>query len=244
MEYLHVKNWQTYQHYRDRNPPWIKLHYEIMTSSDWVMLADANKLLAVVCMLVASRHEGRVPLDLDYIKRVAYLDKKPDLTPLIKCGFLIVDSNSKQALATARPETETYREETEYSNRGIFPKPENVSTEIWEAFTLHRKAKRAKITKLVMEGIISEAAKAGWTLEAALTESCQRNWQSFKAEWVTKGNQNGKTTGTNGKSKSQRAKEAGDRALARLGIESNSDQEDDGAMLRQLEYIREGTGTA
>ena len=49
MQYYRVKNWERFQHYKDRNPPWIKLHYEIMTSADWVMLADASKLLMMVC---------------------------------------------------------------------------------------------------------------------------------------------------------------------------------------------------
>jgi len=35
---LKVKNWEKYQHYKDRNPPWIKLHFELLTSADWVPL--------------------------------------------------------------------------------------------------------------------------------------------------------------------------------------------------------------
>ena len=115
MQYLKIKNWEKYQHYKDRNPPWIKLHYELMTSADWVMLADASKLLAVVCMMIASRNDGKVPNDPKYIKRVAYLDKMPNLTPLIDSGFLInllADASTLQA--DARPETyRTYRTDTD-----------------------------------------------------------------------------------------------------------------------------------
>lgn len=114
MQYYRVRNWERFQHYKDRNPPWIKLHFEILTSPDWVMLADASKLLAVVCMLVASRNEGKVPADPHYFKRVAYLDKLPDLTPLIESGFLeklqAPASESKRSQAVVRPETETESE--------------------------------------------------------------------------------------------------------------------------------------
>jgi hypothetical protein len=117
MEFYRVKNWERFQHYKDRSPPWIKRHFEIMTSQDWVMLADASKLLMVICMLVASRNEGKVPADPHYFKRVAYLDKLPDFKPLLNCGFLenpLADaSESKQTIADARPETETYSTETE-----------------------------------------------------------------------------------------------------------------------------------
>ena len=30
----------------------------------------------------------------------------------------------------------------------------------------------------------TEADKAGWTLEQALSECCLRGWQAFKADWV------------------------------------------------------------
>lgn len=113
-----VRNWEQFQHYKDRNPPWIKLHFALLSSEDWVTLDDASKLLAVVCMLIASRNNGMVPNNPAYLKRVAYLDRLPKLKPLIDCGFLEnvqADDSSLQApdsgaLADARPETETETE--------------------------------------------------------------------------------------------------------------------------------------
>lgn len=122
MEYLYVRNWSKFQHYHDRNPPWIKLHFELLSSQDWVMLADASKALAVACMLLASRDGGRIPHDEKYIKRVAYMESV-DFKPLLECGFLA--SKQEQMLATARPETETYseyREETEKRKKNGFSK--------------------------------------------------------------------------------------------------------------------------
>jgi uncharacterized protein YdaU (DUF1376 family) len=64
--------------------------------------------------------------------------------------------------------------------------PEGVSTKVWESFVDARKAKKAPITELVIADIKKQAALAGWTLDAALTETVIRGWRSFKAEWVTK----------------------------------------------------------
>ena len=63
-------------------------------------------------------------------------------------------------------------------------KPDGVSDSVWQEFCLHRKAKKAKVTQLVIDGITLEAKKAGWSLEDVLKEIIVRNWQSFKAEWV------------------------------------------------------------
>jgi hypothetical protein len=108
-----IKEWATYQHYRDRNPPWIKLHFELLTSRTWVSLDDASRVLAVASMLLASRTDGVIDASeggLAYLQRVAYLNSPPDLKPLIDSGFLVPLADASTMLASARPETETETE--------------------------------------------------------------------------------------------------------------------------------------
>jgi len=86
-----IGSWGNYQHYKDRNPPWIKLHYELLTSRVWCALDDASRVLAIASMMLASRNHdnwGCVPNDPDYIRRAAYLNGPPDFEPLVRCGFL------------------------------------------------------------------------------------------------------------------------------------------------------------
>lgn len=148
---LKVRNWEQFQHYKDRNPPWIKLHFALLASEDWVTLDDASKLLAVVCMLVASRNNGLVPNNPAYLKRVAYLDRLPKLKPLIDCGFLEIpqadaspmQASASAAQAVARPETETDTEKKEAlsetssdqppksSKKHIYPEPFEAA---WKAY--------------------------------------------------------------------------------------------------------------
>ena len=130
MEYLRVKNWKRFQHYRDRCPPWIKLHYEILTSRDWVMLDERNRLLALVCMLIASRHDGTVPNDPTFIQRVAYLKQRPNLKPLIEIGFLEYASGCKRVLADDTTETETETEEETETERARAGR-KTVDFEVW-----------------------------------------------------------------------------------------------------------------
>ena len=122
--FLRIKNLTKYQHYKDRNPPWIKLHREILQSLTWVTVSDASKTLAVASMLLAAGCDNKIPLDLDYIQRVAYLRTYPDFAPLIETDFLeIIDENDsvlpdaskmlanmKTLLAVARPEKEAEAE--------------------------------------------------------------------------------------------------------------------------------------
>ena len=71
------------------------------------------------------------------------------------------------------------------NNKNTVTPPDGVSPKVWESFVDARKAKKAPITELVLTDLKKQAALAGWTLEAALTETMIRGWRSFKAEWVT-----------------------------------------------------------
>lgn len=117
MNYFVVKNWSDFQHYRDRNPPWIKLHFSLLTSEAWVMLDNASRVLAIASMLLASRNDGKVPADPSYLRRVAYLDEPIDFKPLVDVGFLIdpdnLLANASTLQADARPEKRRGETETE-----------------------------------------------------------------------------------------------------------------------------------
>ena len=88
MEYLKVKNWEQYQHYTKRNPPWVKLYHAILDDYDYGCLHDDSKLLLISLFLLASRTQNKIPNDEDWIKNKAMLEIKVDLNPLIDSGFI------------------------------------------------------------------------------------------------------------------------------------------------------------
>jgi uncharacterized protein YdaU (DUF1376 family) len=49
-----------------------------------------------------------------------------------------------------------------------------------------RKLKKLAPTQTAFEGVLSEAGKAGMTMEAALQTCCTRGWGSFNAAWLAK----------------------------------------------------------
>lgn len=49
-----------------------------------------------------------------------------------------------------------------------------------------RKDKRATVTQTALDAIISEADKAGMSLERALAMCCARGWAGFKADWAAR----------------------------------------------------------
>lgn len=83
-----VRNWDKFQHYKDRNPPWIKLHTELLDNYDFSRLQDASKLLALCIWLLAARSDNEIPADPEWIQRRCNLKTKPDLEPLFSANFI------------------------------------------------------------------------------------------------------------------------------------------------------------
>lgn len=90
MSTLKVHNWDKWQSYRaDRGqPPWIKLHRELMRHSEWVSLSDAQRGHLICIWLLAADKNGVIPNCATTIKKLCYLDDEPDLMLLIDKGFL------------------------------------------------------------------------------------------------------------------------------------------------------------
>lgn len=114
-----IINWERHQHYKDRNPPWIKLHRDLLTSETWVSSDDASKALAIALMVLAAEHGNRIPANPRYIQRRAYLEKEPDLSGLVALQFIEIIEETDVAskpLASASKVLDQ-RTETETENR-------------------------------------------------------------------------------------------------------------------------------
>jgi len=58
---MRIKNWNKFQHFKDRKPPWVKLYRDLLDDIDWHELdAQASKVL-VMLWLIASEEDGNIP---------------------------------------------------------------------------------------------------------------------------------------------------------------------------------------
>lgn len=112
--HLKVKNFERFQHYKDRNPPWIKLYNDLLDDYAFGCLPDASKWLAVGLWLLASRYENKIPADPTWIGRRLNTTEPVDLDVLLSAGFIELYHDASGPLAecsvSAMPETEGERE--------------------------------------------------------------------------------------------------------------------------------------
>lgn len=188
------RGWSDFQHYKDRAPPWIRLHRKLLDNYAFHRLPVASRALAPMLWLLASDEiSGVIDMTADEIAfrlRMPVEDLDDALKPLILAGFFDLEQDDSEALAARKhvavPETETETEERQSARKRAAPvaRPPEVSEQVWTDWLQLRKAKRAPVTATTVEGAREEATKAGMTLEAFLRVWCRRGSQGLEAAWL------------------------------------------------------------
>lgn len=180
-----IKGWSSFQHFKDRKPPWIKLYRELLDDVEWHELDPKAAKLLVMLWLIASENDGILPNDktLSFRLRISTSELKSLISKL--SHWLVQDDINVISERYQDDSLETETEgETEKRKRQNTEAPEGVSVQVWDSFVQQRKKAKAVITPTVVDTIAKEAAKVNWTLEEALAECAARGWRGFKAEWV------------------------------------------------------------
>ena len=189
---LQPKNWAVFQHYKDRCPPWIKLHRDLLNDRVFMCLPLASKALAPLLWLLASESkDGSFDGSLDELVfrlHITPKDYQDGVKPLIDKGFFVVASgvlaeSYQVAIPEREGETET-ETKTETKKSAVAPRPEDVSQQVWDDWVALRKRKGTTISQTAIDGAREDAAKIGWTLQQFLIEWCTRGSQGLKAEWI------------------------------------------------------------
>jgi hypothetical protein len=89
MEYLKVVNWGKFQHYKDRNPPWIKFHTSLLDDYEFQRLPDAAKWQLLLLWLVAARQDNRIPDDSEWLASLFHVFSDDlEIELLVERGWL------------------------------------------------------------------------------------------------------------------------------------------------------------
>ena len=173
------KNWQEFQHYKDRCPPWIKLHKSILDNYEFHKMSDASKALAMCLWLVASEHlDGEIdatPEKLAFRFRTTGKKIEEAIKELIVNEFFFVINDDSKTLAQCKQVAPL--EETETETEAKFILPEWINSSDWNLWIKTRKGKKLndqqkqgyvdKLWKWMQDGIdyksaLKDAALAGW----------------------------------------------------------------------------------
>ncbi len=187
---MKIKNWSKFQHFKDRKPPWVKLYRDVLDDLDWHELDPLASKVLVMCWLIASEDEGRLPNAKTLAFRLRMSEKQTldclnKLSHWLEQDDINVISSQYQldSLETER-ETEAEAETKKEKKATAVVCPSDVGLEVWQDWLQLRKAKRAPVTNTVLNSARKESEKAGISLNAFLTIWCARGSQGLEASWL------------------------------------------------------------
>lgn len=205
-ETLSIVGWDRFQHYKDRDPPWIKLYRDLLTTESWVLGTDLSRLVQVASLLLAARYTNKIPLQWKLLRKVASLDcsEKEFLSAvshLCATKFFEIHSLPDQpaelahpasaALATCNTETEE-KEKEEKSREDAHarePLPDGLDLESWNRWEAYRSSIRKPIKPASM--LAAQRKLAGYGADQAVVVE-HTIAQGYTGLWEPKGAANGK----------------------------------------------------
>lgn len=192
---LRPKHWDKFQHYKDRRPPWIKLHRDLLDNFDYARLPVASKAIAPLLWLLASEYEdGVIEASIEELAFRLRIDEKTVIDGvkcLIEKGFFVDDSVMlAECFQDAIPETEKEREketkkerETKTESATSLLASFGIEGQVAKDFIIFRNKKNAPITKTSMTRMKNQAVIACISMQEAAEICIERNWQGFNADW-------------------------------------------------------------
>lgn len=135
---LKATSWSSYQSYKDRKPPWIRLHKSLLDNYEFQSMSDsARALLPMLWLLASEDSDPRSGIITDSVEKISFRLRlstesiSKSLEEIIKAGFFLNDQPCNEFVTEplqdgneiVTPETET---ETE---KDLFEKPENLEKE-------------------------------------------------------------------------------------------------------------------
>jgi hypothetical protein len=168
---LQPKNWAVFQHYKDRCPPWIKLHRDLLNDRSYMRLPIASKALAPMLWLLASESKDGVfdgSLDeLVFRLHITPKEYQDGVKPLIDNDFFILVSGVlAERKQVAIPETEG---ETE---------------------TETKKEKNKRGSRLAQDWFLSKSM-GDWATQERPDLDVRQVAEQFKDYWVAQAGQKG-----------------------------------------------------
>ena len=114
---IKVKDWNKFQHFKDRKPPWIKLYRDLLDDLEWHELDPLAAKALVAIWLIASENDGELPEMKKLAFRLRVTEKQAISIVSQLDHWLIQDDinliSDRYQSDSLEIEKETYRKETE-----------------------------------------------------------------------------------------------------------------------------------
>ena len=187
---MKIKNWSKFQHFKDRKPPWVKLYRDVLDDLEWHELDPLASKVLVMCWLIASEDEGRLPNTKTLAFRLRMTEKQT-LDAINKLSHWLeqddINAISEQyQFDSLETERETETEKRQNTQRGTRLPKDWICQSSWAEWA-RKERPDLNITKVAESFYDYWIAKPGAGGVKLNWEATWRNWvRSQKQGFVAK----------------------------------------------------------
>ena len=185
-QYFSVKNFQEFQHYKDRSPPWIKFYNNTLDDYELARLPDASKAHLYAIWLLASRTDNKIPYDSKWVAAKINATCPVDLEALVKSGFIITEQDCSDMLADSK-QTACLERETEGETE--VEKKLCAFDDFWLQCPVKKSKKKAKALYegVIKRGEATHAVLLEGIMKYAMSDEVQRGYAKHPTTWLNGG---------------------------------------------------------
>lgn len=182
---IKIRNWEKYQHYKFRRPPWIKLHKGLLDDQEFHQLSADSARSLIFLWLVASEANGELPDMTTLAFRLRTSEDKLKSTLSDLSAWLEQDASA--TLAPCKQDATTEKSREEKSRDAHFASfwtayPKRVGKEAAERSWNNIKPDEA-LVKRILEAVNLQKKQDGWVKDGGkfipypATWLNQRRWE-------------------------------------------------------------------
>lgn len=181
-----IPNWAEFQNYKDRRPPWIRLHRTLLDNRKFQSLPLSARAMLPMLWLLATETEdymsGVIDLtneDICFRLRITASEFDKNIESLVSSCFIeLVRFDTKMYENVSQRQNTEAEAKTDPRKRGyIFPAW--VPVEVWFKFVLFRKSCKGAFTQHAAELALKKLDRlrlAGESPEEVLNQSIERGY--------------------------------------------------------------------
>lgn len=131
MKILKVRNFEKFQHYKKRRPPWIRLYRNLWDDPRFFELNETERYFLISFFVIAAQNDNKIVVNNAWLKREMATDLVPPIDRLVRGGWLEWCEQDASTLdASKLLARKTLAERKHDASEMLVIRTENRSTEV------------------------------------------------------------------------------------------------------------------
>lgn len=180
-KFISIKNFEKFQNYKNRNPPWIRLYYAILDDPAFLQLEEVHQCRLFKLFMIASKQNNRILDDPYYLARLMRIDGPVDITPLIRSGFVLAECKRRAGTMLHKNAPEPEADNSEADNSEAEQMRVRAFEEFWKHYPLKVGKDRAEKAWFKLNG---SCPSLDLLLEALERHKQSEQWMKDEGKYI------------------------------------------------------------